>query len=117
MALDLSKGYLVPDAPVTISYKSKTAPGTFSTYSVAYVHRRMTMKSQVDAAAGLQTREAYFHVWRAPLTAAGMSAVPKRDDLIDSPAGVEWLVREVEECDLDSSGLAQRFRCRCVTPD
>jgi len=117
MALDLSKGYLVPDASITITFKSKTAPGTFSIYTVGSVHRRMTMKSQVDAAAGLQTREAYFHVWRAPLTAAGMSAVPKRDDLIDFPAGVEWLVREVEECDLDSSGLAQRFRCRCVTPD
>jgi len=117
MPLDLSQAYLVPDAPVTITYKSKTAPGAFSAYTVANVHRRMTAKGQVDAATGLQTREAYFHIWRGPLASAGMSAVPKRDDLLDHPAGVEWLVREVEECDLDSSGLAQRFRCRCVTPD
>jgi hypothetical protein len=118
MALDLSKDYLVVDDTVSIVYKAKASALDMSTpFTIPYVYREEVIKSQVEPATGIHVRETFFHVWRGPLQTAGMSSVPKRDDLIEHPSGLQWSVREVEEMDLDSSGLPQRFRCRCVTPD
>jgi hypothetical protein len=110
MALDLSLDYLVCDDPITVTYAAKTAENTWGTpVSVTGVQRdKVTQEDLTRDPALLQLDATVFHLWTANLGAV----VPVKSGKVvyDSKT---WMIRTVQQCDLDAVGV-QRYRLICT---
>ncbi|QJW98685.1 hypothetical protein [Frigoriglobus tundricola] len=110
MAIDLSTEYLWIDDPLTVTYAVKTAEGTWANGQfVPYAQRSAPSLKDFKADPAIQKTDAFFHLWTANLN----GIVPRMGDKLTDPAGVVWVVREVDLLDRDVSGV-QRYRCRCI---
>lgn len=111
MALDLSNDWQVIDDPQTVTFAAATGTeGSYATsVSVTYAQwEELTEKDflrlSLRLSAGQRTR--WVNLWTAKL----QGNVPKKHDKITDAAGVDWIVEEVDYCDLDATGI-QRYRC------
>jgi hypothetical protein len=115
MALDLSADHLLIDDPLTVSFYVKTGPTppVAGAASVAYAQRNQeTVDVQADGRTLLRQVRTVYHLWQAPLTAAGLAQPPKPGDVI-ADGGVRFTIDKVGVMDRDQSG-PQRFRCEVV---
>lgn len=107
--LDLSRDYLVIDDPITVLYRTKTGPDRHATgVSVPYCQRLQETAATVEPGSDLRQRTTVFHLFRTPMAAAGLTATPKRGDLLEY-GGREYLVQTVQDMDRDAQGV-QRYR-------
>ncbi len=107
MSLDLSGDWALVDDPVTVSYKSKTAEGTFGTAaSITHCQRHGIEREDVEKdPALLQQQASVFHLWKAKCAGGFLPAIGDRlsfDSLV-------WIVRSVGYLDRDANGV-QRYR-------
>jgi hypothetical protein len=110
MALDLSEDYLLIDDPLTVTlYRKSSATGHATGVPVTYAQRNAQDVHYLKDGVLIRERKTFYHLWKARLTAAGLTQPPKPGDVIED-SGVRNVIESVEHMDRDANGT-QRYRC------